>query len=303
MGGGLGTLKILVDYDDKAETEDAINFKIRQIEWGGVGGFGRNILKYDNCEKTRKELITKLFGGKIVPNSSTIGTNNRIPSTTMVDAKRVLDEIQKVSNHEFTQNMIKEGTNIINEHIRNGNIGNLAADLLPLLGLKKREEKILTDIIERRLKHTNIITNNSDVVSKFPSTNSLSFPTNNPTINPTTNSTTTILNEPMSEGFKENFMLAMALKMFDENDDAEIGDNSSVGVGVGVMGNPDAIYYEEASPESNKVLDKVFFIGAAPHYTDEVFNYIETMSKHCLDRAGKISLKMIFNCLHKHRNT
>jgi len=28
-------------------------------------------------------------------------------------------------------------------------------------------------------------------------------------------------------------------------------------------------------PESNKVLDKVFFIGSAPHYTDEVFDYIE----------------------------
>jgi CDP-4-dehydro-6-deoxyglucose reductase, E1 len=28
-------------------------------------------------------------------------------------------------------------------------------------------------------------------------------------------------------------------------------------------------------PEANKVLDKVFFIGAAPHYTEEIFNYIE----------------------------
>jgi CDP-6-deoxy-D-xylo-4-hexulose-3-dehydrase len=32
-------------------------------------------------------------------------------------------------------------------------------------------------------------------------------------------------------------------------------------------------------PEANKVLDKVFFIGAAPHYTDEVFNYIEDVIK------------------------
>jgi CDP-6-deoxy-D-xylo-4-hexulose-3-dehydrase len=32
-------------------------------------------------------------------------------------------------------------------------------------------------------------------------------------------------------------------------------------------------------PESNKVLDKVFFIGAAPHYTDEVFDYIEEVIK------------------------
>ena len=28
-------------------------------------------------------------------------------------------------------------------------------------------------------------------------------------------------------------------------------------------------------PEANKVLDKVFFIGAAPHYSEEIFNYIE----------------------------
>ena len=28
-------------------------------------------------------------------------------------------------------------------------------------------------------------------------------------------------------------------------------------------------------PNSNKVLDKVFFIGASPHYNDEIFNYIE----------------------------
>ena len=27
-------------------------------------------------------------------------------------------------------------------------------------------------------------------------------------------------------------------------------------------------------PNANKVLDKVFFVGAAPHYTDEVFDYI-----------------------------
>ena len=32
-------------------------------------------------------------------------------------------------------------------------------------------------------------------------------------------------------------------------------------------------------PEANKVLDKVFFIGAAPHYTDLVFNYIEEVIK------------------------
>ncbi len=32
-------------------------------------------------------------------------------------------------------------------------------------------------------------------------------------------------------------------------------------------------------PEANQVLDKVFFIGAAPHYTDAVFNYIESVVK------------------------
>jgi CDP-6-deoxy-D-xylo-4-hexulose-3-dehydrase len=32
-------------------------------------------------------------------------------------------------------------------------------------------------------------------------------------------------------------------------------------------------------PEANKVLDKVFFIGAAPHYTQDVFNYIEDVIK------------------------
>jgi CDP-6-deoxy-D-xylo-4-hexulose-3-dehydrase len=32
-------------------------------------------------------------------------------------------------------------------------------------------------------------------------------------------------------------------------------------------------------PEANKVLDKVFFIGAAPHYTEEVFAYIEEVVK------------------------
>ncbi len=32
-------------------------------------------------------------------------------------------------------------------------------------------------------------------------------------------------------------------------------------------------------PEANKVLDKVFFIGAAPHYNDNVFNYIEGVVK------------------------
>lgn len=32
-------------------------------------------------------------------------------------------------------------------------------------------------------------------------------------------------------------------------------------------------------PEANKVLDKVFFLGAAPHYTDVVFDYIEEVIK------------------------
>jgi CDP-6-deoxy-D-xylo-4-hexulose-3-dehydrase len=32
-------------------------------------------------------------------------------------------------------------------------------------------------------------------------------------------------------------------------------------------------------PEANKVLDKVFFIGAAPHYTEETFKYIEKVVK------------------------
>lgn len=33
-------------------------------------------------------------------------------------------------------------------------------------------------------------------------------------------------------------------------------------------------------PEANKVLDKVFFIGAAPHYNENVFNYIEETIKN-----------------------
>ena len=33
-------------------------------------------------------------------------------------------------------------------------------------------------------------------------------------------------------------------------------------------------------PEANKVLDKVFFIGAAPHYTESVFEYIEEVIKN-----------------------
>lgn len=32
-------------------------------------------------------------------------------------------------------------------------------------------------------------------------------------------------------------------------------------------------------PNANQVLDKVFFLGAAPHYDDKVFNYIETIFK------------------------
>lgn len=33
-------------------------------------------------------------------------------------------------------------------------------------------------------------------------------------------------------------------------------------------------------PKANKVLDKVFFIGAAPHYTEPVFDYIEKVVKN-----------------------
>jgi CDP-6-deoxy-D-xylo-4-hexulose-3-dehydrase len=33
-------------------------------------------------------------------------------------------------------------------------------------------------------------------------------------------------------------------------------------------------------PEANKVLDKVFFIGAAPHYNENVFQYVEEVIKN-----------------------
>jgi CDP-6-deoxy-D-xylo-4-hexulose-3-dehydrase len=33
----------------------------------------------------------------------------------------------------------------------------------------------------------------------------------------------------------------------------------------------------ELYPNSNQVLDKVFFLGASPHYTDEVFDYINSV--------------------------
>jgi CDP-6-deoxy-D-xylo-4-hexulose-3-dehydrase len=32
-------------------------------------------------------------------------------------------------------------------------------------------------------------------------------------------------------------------------------------------------------PNANTVLDKVFFLGAAPHYDDVVFEYIESVFK------------------------
>jgi len=40
------------------------------------------------------------------------------------------------------------------------------------------------------------------------------------------------------------------------------------------------LYDSSKYPEANKVLDKVFFIGAAPHYTQEVFDYIEQVVKN-----------------------
>ena len=35
----------------------------------------------------------------------------------------------------------------------------------------------------------------------------------------------------------------------------------------------------ENYPNSNKVFDKVFFIGAAPHYTQDVFDYVDGVLK------------------------
>ena len=32
-------------------------------------------------------------------------------------------------------------------------------------------------------------------------------------------------------------------------------------------------------PNSNKVFDRVFFIGAAPHYTQDVFDYVNNILK------------------------
>jgi CDP-6-deoxy-D-xylo-4-hexulose-3-dehydrase len=32
-------------------------------------------------------------------------------------------------------------------------------------------------------------------------------------------------------------------------------------------------------PEANKTLDKVFFVGASPHYNNNIFNYVENVIK------------------------
>jgi len=48
-----------------------------------------------------------------------------------------------------------------------------------------------------------------------------------------------------------------------------------------ILLHPGYSFLDDASkyPEANKVLDKVFFIGAAPHYNEEIFNYIEEVIK------------------------
>ena len=48
-----------------------------------------------------------------------------------------------------------------------------------------------------------------------------------------------------------------------------------------ILLHPGYSFLDDASnyPESNKVLDKVFFIGSAPHYSDSVFKYIEDVIK------------------------
>lgn len=48
-----------------------------------------------------------------------------------------------------------------------------------------------------------------------------------------------------------------------------------------ILQHPGYSFLDDASkyPEANKVLDKVFFIGAAPHYTSDVFYYIEETVK------------------------
>jgi CDP-6-deoxy-D-xylo-4-hexulose-3-dehydrase len=48
-----------------------------------------------------------------------------------------------------------------------------------------------------------------------------------------------------------------------------------------ILLHPGYSFLDDASkyPEANKVLDQVFFIGAAPHYTETVFSYIEEVVK------------------------
>ncbi len=48
-----------------------------------------------------------------------------------------------------------------------------------------------------------------------------------------------------------------------------------------ILLHPGYAFLDDSSqyPEANKVLDKVFFIGAAPHYTEPVFEYIEQVIK------------------------
>jgi hypothetical protein len=262
MGGDLRELQIIVEYNKDATTEDAIGFKIKRIEGGEYGGMGhpnRIKLEYVNCEKTRNDLITTLFGGRINPTSSRMGMNNRISSTTTDYATRIINEIKNVFKYPLSKEALEKGTNFINKNIDNGNVASLATSLLSIFGFDKTKESVMKKIIKEEInklskneQQQNLVNNIKNVIS---------------TVNPTKNlpnTSTTILNEPMSKDFKESFKLAMALKMFDENDDAEMVDNSS----DGVMGNPgvDTSEYPGASPESIEVLNMVREIIDAEEY-------------------------------------
>ena len=334
MGGG-ATLKILVDYDDTAKTEDAINFKIRQIEWGGIGGLGKNILNYENCEKTRNDLIAKLFSGRITPTSAT-NTNIGVSAYSSTGKQNIADTlVNKILTQENTDwfiGKVKEIANdpqkfidktkqsfdkirtLVKNNMSEGDydsITNILKNVIELAGslatnvaiqnLDEFEKEVLeklnndkdkirvTEIFEKT--RNKIIQNKQKILNADPieqeriifetingfssnqknklpeqiktileiqSTDTIPKGPMSGEIKSTNKPTSTISTEPMSKDFKESFMIAMALKMFDENDDAEMVDNSS----VGVMGNPgvddsETFNYPRASEDLNRIIELV----------------------------------------------
>jgi len=161
MGGVLGKLRIIVEYNKDAKTEEDIRFKITRIEGGDNSGAGNRDginLDYKNCDETRIELINKLFGGMIKPTGATNSTEVQTKSNTVKITESLVNTVAGIVKDPKLQKSVLEFMSKLKIDNNTANIiKKFIKDVLGITISKEEEENINNVINSQDFKIGDVI--------------------------------------------------------------------------------------------------------------------------------------------------